>query len=186
MFMKLAVSFEPLYKSWVESRNFWFVAAETVGKKIDKHAQRFPFRVHYSAVPGEPELRGGVNSYQVRKNTLTETYPSSLWHRHLNPLVLKDVEGESSSLCISLHIWGVWMCAWCVRSKILHYDIFNLKPGQHFPLFWKIKWSFCGLILDIWEYIHNTNAGCCVFICSREGKLRFGGGSLLIYPRPIF
>lgn len=100
-------------------------------KKRDKHAQRFPFRVHYSAVPGEPELRGGVNSYQVRKNTLTETYPSSLWHLHLNLLVLKDVEGESSSLCMSLHIRAVRMCAWCVRSKnpSLWYFQFQTRPA---------------------------------------------------------
>lgn len=53
-------------------------------------------------IPGEPELRRGVNSYQVRKNTLTETYPSSPhWHLHLNLLFLKDADGESSSLCIT-------------------------------------------------------------------------------------
>lgn len=64
--MKLALSFEPLNKSWVESRNSGLWQAETLEKK-DKHAQRFPFRVHYSAVPGEPELRRGVNSCRVRK-----------------------------------------------------------------------------------------------------------------------
>lgn len=62
------------------------MAAETLGgrwefekKKKDKHAQRFPFRVHYSGVPGEAELRAGVDSHQVKgkKNTLTESYPSS-------------------------------------------------------------------------------------------------------------
>lgn len=35
-------------------------------KKKDKHAQRFLFRVHYSGVPGEPELRAGVDSCQVK------------------------------------------------------------------------------------------------------------------------
>lgn len=75
MFVKLALSFEPLNKSWVESRNLGLWQQRHWEK--DKHAQRFPFRVHYSAVPGEPELRRGVNSYRVRKNTLTETYPSS-------------------------------------------------------------------------------------------------------------
>lgn len=184
MFVKLALSFEPFNKSWVESRNLGVWWQRHCRK--DKHAQRFPFRVHYSAVPGEPELRGGVNSYGVRKNTLTETYPSSeRWHLHLNLLFLKDVGGESSSLyepaftgCGNVH--GAF------AVKIFHYDIFNLKEANISCSFEKLSGVFCGLISDIWEVIHNTNAKCCYSICCRGRKLRFGGGSLLIYPKPIF
>lgn len=47
MFVKLALSFEPFNKLWVESRNL--VLWQRRRWKKDKHAQRFPFRVHYSA-----------------------------------------------------------------------------------------------------------------------------------------
>lgn len=67
MFVKLALSFQALNEAKVESRNLGLWQQRQWKK--DKHAQRFPFRVHYSAVPGEPELRGGVNSYQVREKT---------------------------------------------------------------------------------------------------------------------
>lgn len=57
MFVKLALSFEPLNISGVESRNLglWqqtHLKEEEGGEKKDKHTQCFPFRVHYSADPG--------------------------------------------------------------------------------------------------------------------------------------
>lgn len=70
--MKLGASSEPLNKSRAQPR-IWGSRQQRhwgrrgVKKKKDKHAQRFPFRVHYSAIPGEPELRRGVDSYQVKE-----------------------------------------------------------------------------------------------------------------------
>lgn len=73
MFMKLGVSFESFNKSRAESRIWGSWQQRHLGedgslkkKKKDKHAQRFPFRVHYSGVPGEAELRAGVDSHQVK------------------------------------------------------------------------------------------------------------------------
>lgn len=54
MFVKLALSFEPFNKSWVKSGNLGLWQQRRWGgrKKKDKHAQCFPFRVHYFANPG--------------------------------------------------------------------------------------------------------------------------------------
>lgn len=53
MFVKLALSFDSLNKSRVESRNLglWQQRYWEGKKKKDKHDQCFPFRVHYSADP---------------------------------------------------------------------------------------------------------------------------------------
>lgn len=54
MFVKLALSFDSLNKSRVESRNLGLWQQrhwEGKKKKKDKHDQCFPFRVHYSADP---------------------------------------------------------------------------------------------------------------------------------------
>lgn len=55
------------------------MAAEALGGKKKKINMISAFLLGFITlpIPGEPELRRGVNSYQVRKNTLTETYPSS-------------------------------------------------------------------------------------------------------------
>lgn len=71
MFMKLGLSLESLNKSPADSRVWGSWQQKHLGgerwefKKKDKHAQRFPFRVHYSGVPGEPELSAGVDARQV-------------------------------------------------------------------------------------------------------------------------
>lgn len=153
MFMKLGASSEPLSKSWAELRiwgsrqqRHWGRRGVVKKKKKDKHAQRFSFRVHYSAVPGEPELRRGVDSYRVKekkkKTTLTESYPSSrCWHLHLNLLFLKGCRGRIVPLCVLCsHIGrGAKMCVMPVqreerrKKNILHYDISNLKKKPTLP-----------------------------------------------------
>lgn len=80
MFVKLALSFDSLNKSRVESRNLGLWQQrhwEEKKKKKINMISAFLLGFITLPIPGEPELRRGVNSYQVRKNTLTETYPSS-------------------------------------------------------------------------------------------------------------
>lgn len=60
---KLALSFEPFDKLWVELRNLGFVTATAPGKK-KKINMLSAFLLGFITLPilGEPELRRGVNS----------------------------------------------------------------------------------------------------------------------------
>ena len=143
------------------------------------------------------------SAWDEKKNTLTETYPSSkCWHLHLNVLFLKDVEGESSSLGMSLHVLSVCACVRvcvcvCVRVRVRVRDglcsknrslwYFQFKEAEISCSFEKLSGIFCGLISSIWECIFIMLMQVAVFsFAPGEWKLWFGGGFPSIYPRPIF
>lgn len=123
------------------SQGFWVCGSWDTGNK--KHAQCFPFRFITLMSHVSSSWGGGVNSYRAekgrkkKKNALTETYPSSgCWHLHLNLLFLKDVEGESSSLCMSLHT-GECKCVICLCSKNPSLWYFQFKRGPNISCYLK-------------------------------------------------
>ncbi len=58
------------------------------GEKKDKHILHFLFKVHYTASIWGGRVGEELIPRRVRENALTESYPSSNWHIHLNVCLL--------------------------------------------------------------------------------------------------
>lgn len=138
MFVKLAWSFEPLNKSWVQSRNLgWWQPRHW---KEDKHAQCFPFSFITLMSHVSPSWEGGVNSYKVRKKKKHINWDLSIF-RLLTPSFKSLISnGCGGRIVFSVDKMGGSANVWYAFAvKILHYDTFNLKGGPAFPAIWKIK-----------------------------------------------
>lgn len=133
------------------SQEIWVCGSRDTGKK-DKHAQLFPFRVHYSAVPGEAELRGGVNFYTEwgKKHINWDLSIFPVLTPPFKSLISKGCGGKSSSLYMSMHTGGAcWLLQW--KSFIM---IFSIQEQENlFCTFEKLRGLISGFIFDIWEYI---------------------------------
>lgn len=63
---------------------FFLILGGGKAKKKDKHIRHFLFKVHYTASIWGGRVGEELIPRRVRENALTESYPSSNWHIHLN------------------------------------------------------------------------------------------------------
>lgn len=82
---------------------FFLILGGGKAKKKDKHIRHFLFKVHYTASIWGGRVGEELIPRRVRENALTESYPSSNWHIHLNVcrLFLKRCRPKIIALFIS-------------------------------------------------------------------------------------